>query len=294
MREMMTKYYKCGREFLENDIKKIQQIVKENNRVSRCQLSRLVCEAFDWYSENGNIKGYICRELLLTLEKDNYLKLPLPDVRSFNRFKKKPLEIEFKEPHYVLDGKLGDYDSIELRRVSSKTENSFWTYLVNRYHYLGYKGVIGRFQKYIAYVHDSPVACLGWTDAAWKVAVRDSWIGWDKATRSKNLRHIVNNFRFVIFPWVNIKYLASHLLSRNVCLLSNDWKKQYNVDVLLYETFVEKESFSGYCYKAANWLYLGQTKGFSKGKDVHVKHDIIKDVYIYIPNNNSKELLLWK
>jgi hypothetical protein len=54
----MTKYYKCGREFSETDIKRIQKIVKENQGVSRCQLSRLVCEAFDWYSENGTIKGF--------------------------------------------------------------------------------------------------------------------------------------------------------------------------------------------------------------------------------------------
>lgn len=289
----MTKYYKCGREFSETDIKRIQRIVKENQGVSRCQLSRLVCEAFDWYSENGTIKGYICRQLLLSLERDNYIKLPAPDRRSFNRFQKKKLEIEFKQPNYVLGGKVGDYDSIELRRVSSKSENTLWRYLVDRYHYLGYKGVIGRFQKYIAYVHKTPVACLGWTDASWKVAVRDNWIGWDKQTRIKNLRHIVNNFRFVIFPWVNIKYLASHLLSRNIRSLSADWKNQYNVELLLYETFVEQERFSGSCYQAANWLYLGETKGFSKGKDVHLNHGLIKDVYIYIPNKDSKELLLW-
>jgi hypothetical protein len=289
----MTKYYKCGREFSATDIKRIQKIVTEHQGVSRCQLSRLVCEAFDWHSENGCIKGYICRQLLLSLERANYIKLPAPDPRSFNRFKKKKLEIEFTPPNYILGGKVGDYDSIELSRVSSKSENSLWCYLVDRYHYLGYQGVIGRFQKYIAYVDKTPVACLGWTDASWKVAVRDNWIGWDKPTRIKNLRHIVNNFRFVIFPWVNIKYLASHLLSRNIKVLGVDWKNQYNVELLLYETFVEKERFSGSCYKAANWLYLGETKGFSKSKDVHVNHGIIKAVYIYIPNKDSKELLLW-
>jgi len=231
--------------------------------------------------------------IITRLEKDNYIKLPAPDRRSFNRFKRKKLEIEFKEPNYVLGGKVGDYDAITLRRVNSNSENTFWRYLVDRYHYLGYNGVVGRFEKYIAYLHKTPVACLGWTDACWKVGVRDNWIGWDKPTRVKNLRHIVNNFRFVIFPWVNIKYLASHLLSRNIRSVSTDWKNQYHIEIYLYETFVEMERFSGCCYKAANWLYLGQTKGFSKGKDVHVNHGIIKDVYIYIPNKDSKELLLW-
>lgn len=289
----MIKYYKCGREFSENDIKKIQTIVRENNRLGRCKISNIVCEEFNWYSENGKPKGYVCRELLLTLDKDGYIKLPSADPRSFNRFIKKKYEIEFDEPNYSLTGKLGDYNSVEIKRVSNKSENTFWQYLVNRYHYLGYNGVIGRFQKYIAYIQSIPVACLGWSDAAWKVAVRDNWIGWDKPTRVAHIKHIVNNFRYVIFPWVRIKYLASHLLSRNVSLLRNDWKKQYNVEVLLFETFVEKNRFPGICYKAANWFYLGETMGYSKGKDVHIKHNIIKDVYIYIPEQNSKELLLW-
>lgn len=289
----MTKYHKCGQAFSEDDIKTIQTIVKENNSVSRCKISELVCEEFNWYSENGKAKGYVCRELLLTLEKDGYLKLPLPDPRSFNRFIKKKYEIEFDEPNYSLIGKLGDYNSVDIKRVSNKTENTFWQYLVNSYHYLGSKGVIGRFQKYIASIDDIAVACLGWTDASWKVAVRDNWIGWDTAVRVKNLKHIINNFRFVIFPWVKIKYLASHLLSRNVSLLRADWEKQYNVAVLLVETFVEKNRFSATCYKAANWLYLGETRGYSKGKDVHSKHNIIKDVYIYIPEKKSTELLLW-
>ncbi len=289
----MTKYYKCGREFSENDINKIQTIVTENHGLSRCKISNIVCEAFNWYSDNGKPKGYVCRELLLTLEKDGYLKLPSPDPRSFNRFIKKGFEIEFEAPANYFIGKLGDYNSVEIKRVSNKTENSFWDYLVNRYHYLGYNGVIGRFQKYIATIQRIPVACLGWTDASWKVAVRDDWIGWDKPTRVAQLKHIVNNFRFIIFPWVKIKYLASHLLSSNVSLLRNDWKKQYHVDVLLCETFVEKNRFSGSCYKAANWLYLGETRGYSKGQNVHIKHNIIKDVYIYIPEKNSKEMLLW-
>lgn len=81
----MTKYYKCGREFSEHDISKIQTIVVENRCLSRSIISNLVCEAFNWYSENGNPKGYVCRELLLTLERDGNLKLPSPDPRSFNR-----------------------------------------------------------------------------------------------------------------------------------------------------------------------------------------------------------------
>lgn len=288
----MVKYRKCGRVFTPDAISTIQSIVKEKYNTSRCQISRAVCHELNWISENGNPKAWVCREFLLELEKEGIIKLPPPDPRSFNRLKKKKFNIDFKEPSRVLQGKLSDFSLPEFKRVSNRSDNSFWEYLTNQYHYLGYKGVLGRFLKYLVYIDDTPVACLGWGGAAWKVNDRDNWIGWDIKSRKQKLRHIVNNFRFVIFPWVKIKYLASHLLSRNIALLLDDWKEQYNIDIFLLETFVEQKRFAGTSYKAANWLKVGETKGYSKGKNNHFRHDIIKDVYLFLPTGKSKEMLL--
>ncbi len=126
-----------------------------------------------------------------------------------------------------------------------------------------------------------PVACLGWGSAAWSLTQREAWIGWDKKTKDKNLGGIVNNIRFLILPWIKVKYLASHLLGLSAKRISRDWFEKYGESVYLLETFVETDRFKGTCYKAANWTYLGQTKGSSKRGSSHHYHGNIKDIYAY-------------
>lgn len=289
---MLTKYSKCGRIFSDEEINLIQNIVKENYHTSRCKISRQVCKALNWYSENGRPKEWICREFLILLERDKLAELPPPKPWSFGRFKKKKFErVIFEEPREIFSGNLGNFSKPVFNRVKNPKENTFWEYLVNRYHYLGYKGVMGRFIKYIIYIDDIPIACIGFTGAALRVRSRDDWIGWDETARRNNLKHIANNFRFVIFPWAKIKYLASHILSRNIPLLVRDWKEQYNVDLYLVETFIEKTRFNGTCYKAGNWKCVGSTKGYAKTKTAYTKHGIIKDVYLYPARKDYLELL---
>lgn len=292
MKEITSKYSKCGRIFSDEEINLIIITVKEKYYTSRCKISRAICEKLNWYSENGRYKERICREFLILLEKDGLISLPPPKPCSFGRFKKKSFDkVEFIEPEKPLTGNLSDFDKPIFKRVTNSTEHTFWQYLVNKYHYLGYRNVIGRYIKYIIYINDTPVACIGWTGAALKVADRDNFIGWDDATRRNNIKHIANNFRFVIFPWSHIKYLASHLLSRNVDMVVSDWKAQYNVDIYLLETFVEKNRFLGTCYKASNWKYVGTTAGYAKTKTAYTKHGIIKDVYVYPVRDDFRELL---
>ena len=292
---MITKYSKCGRAFSEKEVNLIIGIVKEKYDTCRCEISREVCRKLNWYSENGKPKEWICREFLIKLEKDNLLTLPPPDPRSFGRFKKKNFErVEFKEPEKVFEGSLGDFSKPLFKRVSNPDENTLWEYLVRKFHYLGYKGVMGRFIKYMVYLDGIPVACTGWTGAALRVTARDNWLGWDDKTRRNNLKHISNNFRFCIFPWAKIKYLASHILSKNIPLLVQDWKAQYNVDIYLVESFIERDRFEGTCYKASNWHLCGQTKGYAKTKTAYKKHGVIKDVYLYPVHGNYLRLLKCK
>lgn len=292
---MIAKYSKCGRTFSEEEINLIINVVKEKYHTCRCEISREVCKRLNWYSENGKPKEWICREFLIKLERDGLLTLPLPKPQSFSRFKKKKFErVLFKEPGKALEGDLGDFTRPLFKRVDSPSENTFWEYLVRRYHYLGYKGVMGRFIKYTIYLGDIPVACTGFTGAALRVTARDNWIGWNDKLRRDNLKHVANNFRFVIFPWAKVKYLASHILGKNVRILAEDWKRQYNIDIFLLETFIEKDRFEGTCYRASNWRYVGQTKGYRKTKTAYTKHGVIKDVYIYAVHSNYLELLKCK
>ncbi|MEM4326323.1 MAG: DUF4338 domain-containing protein [Candidatus Pacearchaeota archaeon] len=279
---MLAKYSKCGRTFKDEEINLIIKIVKENYHTCRCEISRLVCKALNWYSENGKPKEWICREFLIRLEQDKLIELPKPKPSSFNRFKKDKFNrVVFTEPENIFTGKLGDFDRPIFKKVSNPTENTFWEYLVHRYHYLGYYGVMGRFIKYIIYLENVPMACIGFTGAALRVRCRDEFIGWDEETRRDNLRHIANNFRFIIFPWAQIKYLASHILSKSIPLLVRDWEEQYNVKIYMVETFIEKSRFQGTSYRAANWTCVGTTKGYAKTKTGYTRHGVIKDVYLY-------------
>jgi hypothetical protein len=290
---MMTNYSKCGRTFTKEEINLIIRIVKEYYQTCRSVISRQVCKALNWYSENGKPKEWICREFLLKLEKDGKILLPQRKLCWLKKsFKKKKFQrVIFKEPAKILAGNLGDFNKPLFKKVNNPEENTFWEYLVAKYHYLGYKGVMGRFLKYLVYLDEIPIAALGWTGAALRVTVRDNWIGWDEPTRKNNLKHLANNFRFVIFPWAKIKYLASHLLSRSAKLVVEDWKKQYNVEIYLLETFVEKDRFEGTCYKASNWHLVGETKGYQKTKTGWVRHGVIKTVYLYPIYPDSLRLL---
>ena len=138
---------------------------------------------------------------------------------------------------------------------------------------------------------DRPVACLGWGSAAWSVKSRDSFIGWDKPTKERNLHFAANNTRFLILPWVSVKYLASKVLALSAKRISDDWLKIYNHPLWLLETFVEQQRFKGTCYKAANWICVGQTKGTAKRGHDHLFHGKIKDVYLYPLRKDFREKL---
>jgi len=121
----------------------------------------------------------------------------------------------------------------------------------------------------------------GWGSAAWSVKSRDTFIGWNKSAKEKNLQFIANNTRFLILTWVSVKCLASKILALNAKRLCDDWLKIYHHPVYLLETFVERNRFKGTCYKAANWILTGRTKGIAKRGHDHLFHGNIKDVYLY-------------
>jgi hypothetical protein len=126
------------------------------------------------------------------------------------------------------------------------------------------------------------LACLGWTSAAWKIAVRDRWIGWSDGQRRQALPYVVNNSRFLILPWVHVTDLASHLLARCVRQLPTDWEQRYGVRPLLLETLVDPARFRGTCYRAANWRLLGATVGRGRMDRANVlTGHAPKSVYVY-------------
>ena len=117
-------------------------------------------------------------------------------------------------------------------------EGKLWNEFVARYHYLGYKTLVGAQMRYA--VHDRngwPLAMLGFSTAAWKLAPRDTFIGWTRQLREKNLPFVVDNPRFLILPWIKIPNLGSHILAIIRRRLPEDWTERYNTTPVLIETF---------------------------------------------------------
>ena len=262
------------------DIQYIQAIINDNWHKGRTQISKILCLKWNWIQPNGRLKDMACREVLLTLYRKGLINYPpgLHDGHNKKRNRSIPLVNTDKIP---LKAKLSDLESVEIKLVRNTKFEPLYNSLVQEHHYLGYRQIVGNHLKYIAFIDGQPVACIGWGSAAWSVKSRDAFIGWDKKTKENNLHFVANNTRFLILPWVVVKFLASKILALNAKRISDDWLKIYNHPLCLLETFVEKDRFEGTCYKASNWILTGQTKGIAKKGHDHLFHGKIKDVYLY-------------
>ena len=141
-------------------------------------------------------------------------------------------------------------------------QNKLWNEFVARYHYLGYRTLVGAQMRYAVHDRDGwPLAMLGFSTAAWKLAPRDTFIGWTRQLREKNLPFVVDNPRFLILPWINIPNLGSHILAIIRRRLPDDWTERYNTTPVLIETFIETPRYTGAVYRASGWTRVGTTQG---------------------------------
>jgi SRSO17 transposase len=189
----------------------------------------------------------------------------------------------YKYDKTPLYGSLSDFkNKVHLHKVDETKWERFWDELVNENHYLGYASVIGARVKYIISLGKQIVGAISFCSAVYRLRPRDDYIGWDGATREAMLPHLVNNNRFLILPWINISNLASHILSLSLKRLRTDWVKQYDTIPYMAATFVDMEKYVGTCYMAANWVYLGDTKGYGKIGKEYVYHGHKKGIYVYV------------
>jgi hypothetical protein len=156
-----------------------------------------------------------------------------------------------------------------------------WNELIERYHYLKYRPLPGAQLRYVVFHDASLLAVLGFSAAAWKVAPRDRFIGWNHEQRQRSLHRIVNNARFLILPWVKVRNLASRILAAAARRLPDDWRRRYGYEPVLLETFVDRARFRGTCYLAANWIHAGQTQGRGKLDRQHRGLSTVKHIYLY-------------
>jgi len=270
------------------DLRFIQSIVHDHWDKGRTQISKILCKKWNWAQPNGRLKDMACRELLLTLHRKGLLDYPQPFQSSYNVKRTVPKIQINQTPIYC---KLAELKPIQIKMVRHTNLEPLYNSLIEQYHYLGYTQIVGNHLKYMAFADDIPVACIGWGSAAWAIHSREAFVGWTKASKNKYLHLVANNTRYLVLPWVKVKCLASKVMALNIKRISADWLKVYNYPLYMLETFVEQNRFKGTCYKASNWIRVGETKGTSKKGHKHLNHGRIKDVYLYPLDKNYKGLL---
>lgn len=279
----------CGKEFSHHDLNRINIIIKNNPTINRSNLSRIICREFGWVSPNGLLKEMSCRVALLKLHRAKFIQLPPPQRQHY--FGRKLKITSISEPQPPINKNISDISNLKLNLVQSKKDSQLWNQFIERYHYLGYKPLSGAQLRYLISCSDGLLAAISFSAAAWKIAPRDNWIGWDNNQRQKNLYLVVNNSRFLILPWIRIPHLASKILSISAKQLLFDWIHKYSYKPVLLETFVEKDRFQGTCYHAANWISVGQTTGRGK-KDFHHLHPLpVKCIWLYPLNRDFRKIL---
>ncbi|MHB8276849.1 MAG: Druantia anti-phage system protein DruA [Candidatus Humimicrobiaceae bacterium] len=288
--ELNIKYR--GRVATTYDIELINRLIAKCPGDSRRALSVKFCKVTNWVQANGALRDMVCRGYMLALYRAGYIKLPEKKYNTHNPLanRKKPNVVDIDKT--AINTNLKSILPLEFIQVRRSKLEKLFNSLISQYHYLGYVQPVGEHLKYMVYAANRPIACIALSSAPRHIGPRDTFIGWDANLRRKNIHLICYNIRFLILPWIRIPYLASHILSRIARIISNDWNKLYNHPVYYIETFVDKQKFKGTCYRAANWQFLGDTKGLGKDSKNKIPNRSIKAIYGYPLSKDFRKVLL--
>jgi len=280
-----------GKRFTRKQIATIQETANTFSTLSRRELAHTICELLRWYTPKGENKIQSCLRALESLEELGILSLPEKVEAKKRGPQKKITWTSQTDEQPVIGDNLDQLTPISLQVVTEKDAVSQWNEYVDRHHYLGYKRPIGPHLRYFVLDKQGrPLGCLMFSYAVKSLPARDEWIGWQDIKHKKHLNLVINNNRFLIFPWVKVKCLASKALSMASRQLADDWKAHHGYSPVLLETFVDLTKFDATCYRAANWHYLGETKGRAASKKTTAKTP--KGVYVYPLVNNAKSILI--
>jgi hypothetical protein len=270
-----------GRTVTAEDASFIRSLIDAQPKASRRRLSLALCEAWNWRQPNGQLCDAICRGLLLALHRSGIIELPAPRragvIYTVHRRRPQPVLID-QSPLVATVKSLPSLEILQVRRTSFEP---LYDGLIEQFHYLRYCHPVGEHLKYVVFSSSRPIACFAFSSSPRHLGCRDRFIGWTAEQRKANIRLIAYNTRFLLLPWVQVHCLASHLLSRIVRVVSADWQTVYHHPLYFLETFVDNERFAGTSYRAANWVYLGQTTGRGKNAATHKPTRSIKAVWGY-------------
>jgi hypothetical protein len=280
MKEARPVTFLSGRYFTAEEIEQIRETVREFATLSWSELVQTICEHLEWVTPAGRNKVDSCAKALARLEQEGLLELPAK--RPLRMPPQKVVVDAETDPEGELTGTVWDVAPVEVRPVTEKAEMRLWNAYVQRYHGLGYRRPFGAHQRYFVMgAGTRRLGCLLFASSAWALAERDRWIGWTERDRAQRLNWVVANTRFLLFPWVKVRNLASTALSLVARRIRQDWTERYGYTPVLLETFVEADRYRGTCYQAANWIRLGITAGRGR-MDRQYRHlSTPKLIYVY-------------
>lgn len=273
-----------GKIWSDTDLERIRGIIAAAPDAKRAKLSRLVCEAFEWRMRDGQLKLMSCRVAMLRMHDDGLIQLPASQRGAIDHSKLKSAtytSAASDPPKSVLEISVGDLKDLRLELVAKGKPLRLWNEFISRYHYLGYGVMPGAQLRYFIKSGDQILGAMGFGGAAWKVAPRDTFIGWSASEREKNLHLIVNQTRFLILPWVRCQNLASKSLAMAKKRIGRDWQERYAYSPVLLETFVDTTKFHGTCYKADNWTCVGLTQGRTRNDRFNTIKVPIKSIWVF-------------
>jgi hypothetical protein len=250
-----------GRSVSDADVAFLRTLIAEHPGMRRRAISQEVCRAWDWRQSNGALKDGVCRGLLLALHRAGHLELPPPRIQHTNRPEWRRRAADVPIDRTPVRVSLRAIQPLSFRQVRRTGEEPLFNALLAGHHELGYVQPVGEQLKYLVYAGDRVVAALAWSSSAHGLSCRDEFIGWSVEAKRRNRHLLAYNSRFLIPPWVEVPHLASHVLGRMARLLPVDWQRIYGHPVCFLETFVDPTRHRGTCYRAANWIVLGQTFG---------------------------------
>jgi hypothetical protein len=278
--ETLSKTTFSGRRFTRRQLAQVQETVEGLPKLTRTELARTVCEHLDWKTPNGKYKVESCLTLLEKLEAEGVVSLPAKQMQQ--PAQRRVPRLETAGPESPINAALSTLMPIRLEPVgSSGGKRDQWKAYLQTYHYLGYRQPVGPHLGYFIVSGQVRLGCLLFSaSAAWALAPRDQWIGWDLQHRRKLLPLVLSNDRFLIFPWVDVPHLASHALSLAARQIAQDWVQAFGYRPVLIETFVDPTYFAGTCYRAANWQFLGLTQGRGRLGPGH-RCTSKKEIFVY-------------
>jgi len=280
-------------DFTEVDLQEIREVITMFSSLSRREMAATIGETIGLLAHTGQPKIDLCLRLLDELEAKTDMEPPAKRKKAPPR---KPIKrgvqiTEATAPKPLVSGDVSELTSLQMELVLEKAHRKLWNEYVDRYHPLGYRVPFGAQQPYFIQSEKGYLGCLLFSASAWALADRDSWIGWTERDRAKRLHLVINNSRFLIFPWVRVKNLASKALAMIARRVQSDWEDRYGYSPVLMETFVDIEFYQGICYKAANWQYIGETKGRGR-MDRYTKYlSSPKHIYVYSLSSDFRRIL---